>query len=108
VTALNNSQNLAVFLTMTCLTGDFNTPGYDCLAEALLRNSSGGCVAYWGSSGLTYANPQTPLNQEMMNLLFNGQSITLGEAARQAKSATWDTEARKTWILFGDPAMRLH
>jgi hypothetical protein len=33
--------------------------------------------------------------------------LTLGEAARQAKAATIDLDVRRTWILFGDPTVRL-
>jgi len=40
-------------------------------------------------------------------LFKEGQSLTLGDAVRQAKSATKDTDVRRTWILLGDPTMKL-
>jgi hypothetical protein len=44
---------------------------------------------------------------ELMRLLFGEESLTAGEAARRAKAATLDLDVRKTWILFGDPSMKL-
>ena len=31
----------------------------------------------------------------------------LGDATRQAKLATTDLDVRRTWILFGDPTMKI-
>lgn len=47
------------------------------------------------------------MNSELMRLLFNGQSLTLGQATVQAKTATDDTDVRRTWIFFGDPTTKL-
>jgi hypothetical protein len=33
--------------------------------------------------------------------------LTIGEAAAKAKTGVLDPDVRRTWILFGDPAMRL-
>jgi hypothetical protein len=77
------------------------------LAEALLKASQGGAVAVWSSTGLTYPDEQSFINKELIRLLFNGESLTLGEAAMGAKAATTDQDVRRTWILFGDPATRL-
>jgi hypothetical protein len=34
-------------------------------------------------------------------------SLTIGEAAARAKTGVTDQDVRRTWILFGDPSMRL-
>jgi hypothetical protein len=47
------------------------------------------------------------MNKELIKLLFNGESLTLGEATSRAKAATNNQDVRKTWILFGDPTTRL-
>jgi hypothetical protein len=47
------------------------------------------------------------MNKELIKLLFNGQSVTLGEATAKAKASVSDQDIRKTWILFGDPSTRL-
>lgn len=106
---MTNGQSPALFITMTCLTGYFNSPNSDCLAEAMLRTADGGAVAYWGSSSLTLASGQTPMHMEAQYLLLNnGEPLTIGEAMRRAKASSWDPETRRSWNFFGDPAMRLH
>jgi hypothetical protein len=47
------------------------------------------------------------MNAEFYRLLFGGQPLRLGDAARNAKAATTDLDVRRTWILLGDPAMRV-
>jgi hypothetical protein len=39
--------------------------------------------------------------------LFGGQPMRLGDATRNAKAATSYMDVRRTWILLGDPAMRV-
>jgi hypothetical protein len=77
------------------------------LAEALLKAKGGGAVAVWASSGLTEPDKQAVMNKELIRLLFNGGSLTLGEATKRAKASVSDQDVRKTWILFGDPTTRL-
>ena len=92
---------------MTCLNGYFNDPSLDSLAEKLLMNSRGGAVAVWASSGQTLPGGQWTVNQEMYRQMFSAPQVRLGDAARAAKLATTDMDVRQTWILFGDPTMRL-
>ena len=61
----------------------------------------------WASSGTTEATVQAVMNQELFRQLFTRPSITLGEAVIGAKSAVSDIDVRRTWILFGDPTMRV-
>jgi hypothetical protein len=77
------------------------------LAEVLLKARQGGALAIWASSGLTEPEGQSVMDQELVRLLFNGESLTLGEAVQGAKAATSDSDVRRTWILFGDPTTRL-
>jgi hypothetical protein len=65
-------------------------------------------VAVWTSSGLTEPDKQSVMNKEMIRLLFNGEGLTIGEAAMKAKASVTDQDIRKTWILFGDPSTRLN
>jgi hypothetical protein len=43
----------------------------------------------------------------MYRQMFSAPQVRLGDAARAAKVATTDVDVRQTWILFGDPTMRL-
>jgi YVTN family beta-propeller protein len=105
---LRNADHLPVFVMMTCLNGYFQDAALDSLAEALLKAEHGGAVAVWASSGMTDPEAQASMNQQMMRLLFqtSGQQ-TLGDAMRAAKQAASDSDIRRTWILLGDPTMRL-
>jgi len=105
--SLTNSPNLPFFVSTTCLNGFFQDPYSESLAEALLKAEFGGAVAVWTSSGLTDPEDQLPLNEELIKLLFNGQGLTIGEAVMRAKQAATDRDVRRTWILFGDPTLKL-
>jgi hypothetical protein len=105
--ALSNSNHLPVFVMMTCLNGYFPNPARDSLAEALLRNNGSGAVAVWASSGMTEPNAQSQMNKQLYNQVFGQTGITLGEAVQKAKESTGDMDVRRTWILFGDPTMKL-
>jgi hypothetical protein len=42
----------------------------------------------------------------LLNQLFNS-SQTIGEAVVKAKASESDPDVRKTWILFGDPTLKI-
>jgi hypothetical protein len=109
--ALNNSERYPLFVLMTCLNGEFQHPQLNPLATGLMTAQQGGAIAVWASSGLTRPPPQAILNQQFYNLLFQldrqGRGPRLGDATMRAKSAIGDPDVRRTWILFGDPSMRL-
>ena len=104
---LTNAERLPVFVMMTCLNGYFHDPALDSLAESLLKAENGGAVAVWTSTGLTVPDEQLVLNKQLYQLLFAGGNLTLGEATARAKAAITDGDIRRTWVLLGDPTMRL-
>lgn len=103
--SLTNRDRLSVFVMMSCLNGYFQEASGDSLAESLMR-APGGAVAVWASSGMTSPGGQIVINEEAYRLMFDG-SVTLGEATRRAKAAVSDPDIRRTWVLLGDPSMRL-
>jgi hypothetical protein len=112
IRSLEDRQSLPLFITMTCLNGFIQDPVTESLAEGLMKAEHGGAVAVWASSGLTVPSEQTLINQQIYRLIFagfrlQGEPLTLGEAAAKAKSATQDPDVRRTWLLLGDPTMRL-
>jgi hypothetical protein len=104
---LTNSPYLPFLVSMTCLNGFFQDPYSESMAETFLKAERGGAVAVWTSSGLTDPEGQIVMNKELILLLFNGQGLTIGEAIMRAKQVVTDGDIRKTWILFGDPTLRL-
>jgi hypothetical protein len=104
---LSNGKRLPLFLIMDCLNGFFHDVYTQSLAEALLLSKNGGAVAVLASSGLTQPEPQLELDQNVVRSLFGSPSLTLGEAVRNAKSTITDRDVRRTYILLGDPELRL-
>jgi Peptidase family C25/Lamin Tail Domain len=104
---LTNDQALSVFVLMTCLNGFVQDVSNISLGEALMRNGNGGAVAVWASSGLTEPDQQALMNQQLVRSLLGEQPVTLGEAVMKAKGATRNMDARRTWMLLGDPTIRL-
>jgi hypothetical protein len=103
---LENNERLSVFVMMNCLNGFFHEAASDSLSEALLKTDKGGAVAVWASSGLTAPGGQAVINAELYRQVFGGQ-VMLGEAVRRAKVHTLDLDIRRSWILLGDPTMKL-
>jgi hypothetical protein len=105
--ALTNGNKLPLVIVMDCLNGYFVAPSIDCLSESLLKAPNGGAVASFSSSGLTIPIGQHEMGLQLFQLLYSGAPMALGDATRQAKQATNDIDVRRTWILFGDPTMKI-
>jgi hypothetical protein len=107
-TSWTNATKLPFVVAMNCLNGLFDGI-YDeeSLAEALQRAPNGGAVAVWASSSVTPSATQALLNEELFRLIFKGTYATVGEAVAAAKQVVSNPDLRRSWIFFGDPAMRL-
>jgi hypothetical protein len=105
--ALTNGNKLPLFVIMNCLNGFFHDVYTQSMAEALMLAPNGGAVAVWASSGLTAPDPQFAMDRKLAQTLFSNSTAALGDAVMAAKSSISDQDVRKTFILFGDPAMRL-
>lgn len=107
-TALTNGNRLPVVIGLDCLNGYFHDIFTDSLAESLLKAPNGGAVAVWASSALTQPDQQAQMGRELFFQLFRTDaSLTLGQAVTRAKFVATDPDVRKSWILFGDPTMKL-
>lgn len=104
---LQNGDKLPVFLLMDCLNGFFQDVYTESLAESLLLSPNGGAVAVWASSGFTDAGPQAAMDLTLTQLLASNPRLPLGKAILISKSGVRDNDVRRTWILFGDPAMHI-
>ena len=105
--ALQNGDRLPVFLLMDCLNGFFQDVYAESLAQSILLAPNGGGIAVWASSGFTDQPPQATMNQAFLSELKSHPTESLGAIALHAKSGTTDSDVRRTWILFGDPSMKL-
>src|SRR5262249_723374 len=105
--ALTNGNKLPLVIIMDCLNGNFVYPFADCVAEAFLKAPNGGAVASFASSGLTVPTGQHEMGNRLFELIYHGPPIAIGDATRQAKAATNDYDVQRTWILLGDPTMKI-
>jgi uncharacterized repeat protein (TIGR01451 family) len=103
--ALTNGQRLPFIVAIDCLNGFFQDVYTHSVAASLLLAENGGAVAVWASSGLTQPAPQAQMDQALIPLMFG--NLVIGKAVLQAKQGINDPDVRRTWILFGDPAMHL-
>lgn len=107
VSSLTNSSQLPVFLIMDCLNGFFQDVYAQPLGVTLLVAPNGGAVAVLASSGLNQPAPQTQLDLLVVEKALHARRVTLGQAILKAKAEISDPDVRKTYVLFGDPAMRI-
>lgn len=108
VAALNNGGRLPVYLLIDCLNGLFQDVYAVSLGKALILAPNGGGVAVWASSGFTNEPPQASMDLALLQQMAARPNDPLGLMILRAKNVTTDNDVRRTWILFGDPSMRLH
>jgi hypothetical protein len=104
---LTNGSKLPFVVVADCLNGLFDDPGIEGLGESFLKAPLGGAVGVFASSGRTVPDGQLEMSKALYPLLFGSPSMTLGDGAKQAKVATSDIDVRRTWILLGDPSMKI-
>ncbi len=110
--SLSNGPEYSFVIGMTCLNGQVQDPFGDGLAEALMKVEQGGAIAVWASSALTEPDGQALMNKELFRHLFpafksSAPGLTLGEAVMKAKAASSDIDVKRSWILLGDPTIKL-
>jgi len=111
VEQLSNGERTPLVVNVTCLTGLFTHPQAPSLAEALLWKENGGAVVVLAPTSLTLPADQSFLSQPLAEALFAAETPTVGEALLQARrqtpAAPGAQEVMQTFLLFGDPALRL-
>ncbi len=101
------TDKLPFVIVMDCLNGYFQAPNVLSLSEAFVKAPSGGAIAVFASSGLTTTPGQREMELELYRQLYGPQIIPVGDAIRIAKAESGDIDVRRTWILFGDPSMKI-
>jgi uncharacterized repeat protein (TIGR01451 family) len=105
--ALTNGNRLPFVVAMNCLNGYFHDLFTESISEALMNNANGGAIGVWASSALSGTSGQLDVNLAFSRGVFGPTPMTVGDAAILAKQATANGDVRRTWILFGDPTIRL-
>ncbi len=115
VPRLHNYDYLPLFFTASCAIGFFDDPKREGMAEDLLSLPSGGAVGVISATRLVYATDNALFNQKVFDVLFNYDSLTVGEAVYTAKLLRQygvspipsPKENDRAYLLFGDPCMQL-
>ncbi len=108
VSSLTNGSQLPVFLIMDCLNGFFqDVYAPPALGVTLMLAPNGGAVAVLASSGLNQPPPQTSLDALVVQNAVGATGAALGDAIVKAKKKISDADVRRTFVLFGDPAMQV-
>jgi uncharacterized repeat protein (TIGR01451 family) len=114
--SLANGGMLPVMLPMTCREGYFIYPYGEsldqCMGETFVRVDGKGAVASWSPTGYGCAAGHHLLNQAFFTAVFTDDVREVGLATTLAKRHLYDTgtylDLMDTYVLFGDPALRLH
>ncbi|HEY0733866.1 MAG TPA: C25 family cysteine peptidase [Herpetosiphonaceae bacterium] len=111
IARLDNGSHLPIVLSMTCLDGYWFYPNQPGLAEDLARTATNGAIATFSPTGLGVATSHDVLEHGFYDALFQRHVRTLGPATIAAKQALYatgsDRDLINTFVLFGDPALRL-
>jgi hypothetical protein len=58
---------------------------------------------------MTGPGAQAEMNRQLYRLIFSGDDrpVMLGELIMRAKAQVSEPDVRRTWILLGDPTMKI-
>lgn len=112
IAALADSDRYGVVVSADCLNGYFHDPDFPSLAETMVRAQRKGAVAVIAAGGYSVPEAQAPLLRQLFrSTLTDGDDI--GTALAMAKvrlflddAPFWQDETA-SWVLLGDPAIRL-
>ncbi len=114
---LDNMDRLPIMLPMTCLEGFFHDAGSDAEAfgEAIVREPGRGAVASWSPTGFGLVSGHDYLEKGFMLAVFHYHFQEIGIATTYGKmrlvtngpSTRYD-DLLDTFVLFGDPALRIN
>ena len=109
---LMSNKNQAFWLFATCSFARYDG-SRRCAAETAVLNPKGGAIAVLAATRTVYAPGNTRLSRSVTAELFKHSNTfhyeaTLGEALAAGKNALGYEENKLSYVLFGDPAMRLN
>lgn len=107
-----SNANQAFWLFATCNFAQCDA-GKRSAAESALLNPNGGAIGVFSATRTAYATPNTELNRAVTDTLFGYSDVfhygtTLGEAIMAGKNKLGSDANKLTYVLLGDPALRLN
>jgi hypothetical protein len=107
---VSSGDSAALWIASNCASA---AADYECVAETLVRNPSGGALAYVGATRDAWPGVSYLVSTRLTDFLEAGPPTTLGEAVEDARSALLPQargETAERWgyfqtLLLGDPAI---
>ncbi|MCI5681966.1 MAG: type IX secretion system sortase PorU [Bacteroidales bacterium] len=105
------NQNQALWMFATCSFAHFDS-GKRCAAEEAMLNPNGGAIGVISAGRTVYATQNTYINRNFCDTLFGHKDpysydMTVGKALAIAKNMTGTDDNKMSYVLLGDPALRL-
>ncbi len=107
---MNNGAKLPFISSVTCYTAHFDNQ--DAFGEKFLKVADKGCIAFWGSSGLTWWETGVSINKIFYDETFNKKEYISGKAILNSKirlgaAPPYNASQVALLTLFGDPVLKL-
>ncbi len=105
-----NINSLPLFVTATCEFTRFDDPSRTSAGEYVLLNPNGGGIALLSTTRLVYTSPNMEISRNFYRNVFKHNEVPdlrLGDITRRTKVATSGTVNKRSFMLIGDPAVRL-
>jgi hypothetical protein len=106
---LGNTNNLPLFITMTCDFSRFDNPYLQTGGEFTFWNPKGGAISLVTTTRLIFVPVASTMNVDFNFYLYpdaNNQQLSIGEALRRAKNDNTNVNRRVVFNI-GDPAIKL-
>jgi Peptidase family C25 len=115
VDSWTNANRLPLMITATCDFAPYDNPAIQSLGENILLREKTGAVGLLTTTRLVLAFSNRIINRNYLQAALvpsaDGSYLRLGDALRQAKNKTYQTQNdivnNRKFTLLGDPAMRL-
>lgn len=104
---LTNLNRQSIMTMLTCFNGNFNLDKIDSLGEAVLKASNGGAVASWASATETTPNFQLPMGMRFYHNIGFGNMTRIGDSILDSKIVIAGSDVGYSWVLLGDPALKI-
>lgn len=109
---LMTNANQGFWMLATCGFAHFDADEQSASEEAVI-NPDGGAIAVMSACRTVYASANRVLNDSLCSFLFRHANdfsyrTTIGDACRLAKNSVGADSNKMSYVLLGDPAIRLH
>lgn len=106
---LTNTHRQSIFTMLTCYNGVFFRPSpvAESVSERLLFAQNGGGAVTWASSTETTPDFQFTMGAQFYNDVSESNIKRMGDLVKAAKSTIAGSDVGYSWVLLGDPALKV-